>query len=374
MRFCRLLSSVALALTVTFPALLLAQSNSSALASPQTLTLAQAETTALANQPRMLAAQERARAAADQIRKARSGYFPTIGFNTTGAQVADADTATAAGNITTSSLSGRFAYGGNLTQMVTDFGRTNALVGRARDDSEAQQDLATLTRAQVRLNVREAYYQVLGAEAVLHAAQAAQANRSLVSRQLSALAQSQLRSTLDVQFANVLVDEAQLAVVRAQSAVAQKRTHLATTMGLQQPVSAKLDDIAASSEALPAAPDGLLQQAQRQRADLNAAEARHHAAQKFTAAEKRLSYPTLNILATAGQIPYHDYTLHDSYAAAGFNLSIPILTVACSPRNVPRPRMRPMPALTMYSNCDWKSASKFGMPGIALKRPGKASM
>ena len=324
MRFCRQLSSVALALAVTFPALLLAQSNSPALASSQTLALAQAETAALANQPRMLAAQERARAAADQIRKTRSRYFPAIGFNATGAQVADADTATAAGNITTSSLSGRFAYGGNLTQMVTDFGRTKALVGRARDDSEAQQDLATLTRAQVRLNVREAYYQVLGAEAVLRAAQAALANRSLVYRQLSALAQSQLRSTLDVQFANVLVDEAQLAVVRAQSVVAQKRARLATSMGLQQPVTAKLEDIAASSEALPPAPDGLLQQAQGQRADLNAAEARQHAAQKFTAAEKRLSYPTLNILAAAGQIPYHDYTLHDSYAAAGFNLSIPI--------------------------------------------------
>jgi outer membrane protein len=290
----------------------------------ETLTLARAETIAVANQPRMLAAQQRAEAAANQIRESRSEYFPTAGFNATGVRVADPDTAIAAGNITTSSISDRFAYGGNLSQLVTDFGRTSALVSRARDDAAAQQDLATLTRAQVRLNVREAYYQVLGAEAVLRAAQAAQANRQLIARQLSELAQSQLRSTLDVQFATVLVNQAALAMVRAQSLVAQNRAHLATTMGLQRPVSAKLSDVSPASESLPAAPGDLLPQAQSDRADLKAAEAQQSAAQHFAAAQRRLSYPTLNVLAAAGEIPYHDSTLHDSYAAAGFNLKIPL--------------------------------------------------
>lgn len=325
MRLYRWLSSAVLVLTIAAPLFVRAQATASAPNPSQTLTLAEAEAIALANQPRLLASQERARAAVDQIRAARSEYFPTVAFNATGARVADPDTATAAGNITTSSLSDRFAYGGNLTQLVTDFGRTSALVGRARDDAQAQQDLETLTRAQVRLNVREAYYRVLGAEAVLRAAQAAQVNRQLVARQLGALAQSQLRSTLDVQFANVLVSEAELAVVRAQSTVAQERAHLATVMGFGQPVTAKLSDIPASSEILPQLANGLLQQAQTQRADLNAAESQQHAAQKFAAAEKRLSYPTLNVLATAGEIPYHDYTLHDNYAAAGFNLNIPVL-------------------------------------------------
>ena len=293
-------------------------------ATSQTITLSEAEAAALANQPRMLAAQLRARAYAERVREARSGLFPTVGFNTTGVRVADTGTSTAAGNITTSSISDRFAYGGSLAQLVTDFGRTSALVGSARSTAEAQTDLATLTRAQVRLNVREAYYQVLGAEAVLRAAQAAQANRQLISRQLSALAQSQLRSTLDVNFANVLESEAELAVVRAQSTVAQQRTRLATAMGLQQPITAALSDVAPSNEALPPAPDTLLQQAQAQRADLSAAQAQQHAAQEFASSEKRLSYPTLNILAAAGEVPFHDHTLHDNYAAAGFNLNVPV--------------------------------------------------
>jgi len=300
-----------------------AQSGSTTINS-QSLTLSDAETVALTNQPRMLAAQLRARAYTQRVFEARAGFLPTVGFNTTGVRVADAGTSTAAGNITTSSISDRFAYGGNLTQLITDFGRTSALVSSARSTAEAQSDLATLTRAQVRLNVREAYYQVLGAEAVLRAAQAAQANRQLISRQLSELAKSQLRSTLDVNFANVLESEAELAVVRAQSAVAQQRVRLATTMGLQQPITVPLNDVSLTKDALPFSPDDLLRQAQSQRADIKAVQAEQHAAQQFATAEKRLSYPTLNLLAAAGDIPFHDHTLHDNYAVAGFNLNIPV--------------------------------------------------
>lgn len=323
MKFCK--AFLLAGLLVCCTELCNAQSQSSTAAAQHTLTLDQAETTAVANQPRMLAAQLRAKASAERIREERSGFMPTVAFNATGVRVADAGTSTAAGNITTSSISDRFAYGGNLAQMVTDFGRTRALVSSAKDTAQAQSDLATLTRAQVRLNVREAYYQVLGAEAVLRAAEAARTNRALVVRQLSALAQSQLRSTLDVNFASVLESQAELAVVRAQSMVAQQRAALATAMGLDNPVTAALQDTAAATIALPpASPEDLMQQAQTQRADLSAAQSEQNAAQKFAMAEKRLSYPTLNVLAAAGDIPYHDHTLHDNYAAAGFNLNIPV--------------------------------------------------
>ena len=278
---------------------------------------------ALANQPRILAAQLRSRASLQRIREARSFYLPTAVFNATGVRVADPGTATAAGNITTSSISDRFAYGGNLTQLVTDFGRTSALVGSQRSNAQAQADFATLTRAQVRLNVRDAYYQVLGGEAVLRAAQASQANRHLIARQLNALAQGQLRSTLDVNFAEVLASEADLAVVQAQSVVAQQRARLTTAMGATRTLAAALVEPMAP-QPLASDPDALVPQAQGQRADVSAVEAQQHAAQQFAAAERKLSYPTLNVLGAAGQIPFHDHTLQGDYAAAGFNLNIPI--------------------------------------------------
>jgi outer membrane protein len=292
--------------------------------SPPILTLDQAATTALANQPRLLAAQLRARAFAKRIVETRSGYMPQVAFNATGVRVADTGTSTAAGNITTSAISDRFAYGGNLAQLVTDFGRTSALVSSARATADAQSDIATLTRAQVRLTVIEAYYRVLGSEAVLRAAQAAQTNRQLISRRLSALADSELRSTLDVNFAKVLESEADLAVVRAESTVAQQRVKLATAMGISAPVTSQLQEPSASSDSLPPDAESFMKTAGEYRADLNAAKAQQLAANKFALSERRMSYPTLNILAAAGQVPFHDHTLHDDYAAAGFNLNIPI--------------------------------------------------
>jgi outer membrane protein len=288
-----------------------------------TMTLAQAESIAVANQPRLLAAQLRTRASAQRVREARSGLFPTIAFNATGVAVADTGTSTAAGALTTSSISDRFAYGGNLVQLVTDFGRTSALVGAERSLADAQKDMTTLTAAQIRLNVRSAYFQVMGAEAVLHAAREAQGNRQLIVRQISALAGSQLRSTLDVSFASVLESEAELAVVRAESSVQQQRTRLASAMGQLQPVTATLVEEQLPSQ-LPPDPSSYLAQADVQRADLNAAIAQQHAASRFADSERRLSYPTLNALGAAGQIPFHDHTLQGNYAAAGFNLSIPV--------------------------------------------------
>ncbi len=290
---------------------------------PQLLTLAQAEAIAVANQPRILAARLRAQSSAQRVREARAGLLPTIAFNATGATVADTGTATAAGALTTSSVSDRFAYGGNLVQLITDFGRTSALISSQHSLADAQQDRATLTTAQVRLDVRTAYFQIMGAEAVLRAAREAQANRQLISRQIGALAQSQLRSTLDVSFAGVLESEAELAVVQAESAVQQQRAHLATAMGQTQPITAPLAEEPLPTP-LPPDPASFLADALAQRADLSEASSRQQAADRYASAERRLSYPTLNALGAAGSIPYRDHTLQDSYAAAGFNLNIPV--------------------------------------------------
>ncbi len=288
------------------------------------LTLDDAEKIAIRNQPRLLAAQLRARESLQRVLQVQSAFRPSLAFNATGVRVVDVGTSLASGNLTTSAVSNRFSYGGGLTQLVTDFGRTSALVGSARSDAEAQADLATLSRARVRLNVREAYYQVLGAESVLRAAQAAQTNRHLIAHQLGALAQSELRSTVDANFAEVLASEADLAVVRAESMVARQRAHLATALGATQTITALLVD-PPTPDALPASPDALLAEAQQKRADVQAAHARQAAAQHLADAEHRLRYPTLAVLGSAGQIPFHDRTLQGDFAAAGFNLNIPIL-------------------------------------------------
>lgn len=287
------------------------------------LTLQMAEETALKNQPRIAAAELRRQAAQQRVIEGRSSFLPAAIFNATGVRVADTSTSTAAGALTTSSISDRFAYGGTLTQLVTDFGRTSALVSSARYRVQSQADLVTLNRAQVRLAVRQAYCGVLGAEAVVKAAKQALANRHLITHQITILANSQLRSTLDVNFAAVVESQAELTVVRAQSVVEQQRSRLATVMAQDTTVNLPLADLPLP-ELKVVDPADLANNAQGNRADLNAARLDQKAAAELTLAERRLHYPTLQVLGAAGQIPFHDHTLQGDYAAAGFNLNIPV--------------------------------------------------
>ena len=89
------------------------------------------------------------------------------------------------------------------------------------------------TRAQVLLEVSQAYYQALAADSVLKAAQAAVANRTLTLRQVRALAASLLKSTVDVSFAEVALSEAELQLYRAENDVQAGRARLAAALGFE---------------------------------------------------------------------------------------------------------------------------------------------
>jgi len=289
------------------------------------LTLADAEARAIQTHPRIAAASLRAEAAGRIVAEEKSAYFPSVGANLTGALVADTGTATAAGNLTTSSISNRLAGGGNLLQMVTDFGRTNARVRSARFQQNSMELNTADTRAQIILGVREAYYSVLSSEAALSAVQETLKNRQLTLRQVTLQAEGLLKSTLDVSFAQVLESEAELAVVQAEDLVRENRAQLASSMGETTDVTATLVDQPQLPGLSPDL-DQLIKQAEDQRPDIRAVEMKVRSAEENAEAEKRLSLPTVNVLGAAGEIPEHDRTLKDNYAAVGFNINVPLFT------------------------------------------------
>jgi outer membrane protein len=289
------------------------------------LTLAQAERIALLNHPRIASEDLRAQASTKRVSAQKAAYYPTVAGNLTGTLVADPGTATAAGNLTTSSISNRFATGFGLLQMVTDFGRTSALVNSAQFQAKAQQQVAAKMRQQVLTNVRESYFRVLSSEAVLKATQEALDNRRLTLRQVTVLQESQLKSTLDVNFAQVLESEAELAVYRAENNVRESRAALGAAIGSPQSVNVTLADEPSPPQLEPDV-ESLVTLAQQQRPDLMEMDANSSAAHQFARAESDLRNPTVNLLAAAGEIPEHDHTLHDNYAAAGVNINIPIFT------------------------------------------------
>jgi outer membrane protein len=291
-------------------------------ASGPTLSLADAEARTLKNQPRLAAESLRAQALGKRVEQSRSAYFPQLAANLTAVQ-ANGDTAVAAGAVTTSSISTRVAGGATLTQLVTDFGRTREMVRSSRLTAQAGLQQTEDVKQQILRDIDLAYFATEAAESVAGTAQAVLSFRQTSLRQLSALAQNQLRSTLDVQFAQVLVSEARMAVVQADSRVQEARAQLAAAMGeddvrdyvLTEPPQPPLldDDVAV-----------YVREALATRPDLKVLQLQALAARQYANSEGKLSYPTINLLGTAGEVPVRDQTLHQSYGAAGLNISIPV--------------------------------------------------
>jgi len=291
---------------------------------PVNMTLAQAEELALKAHPRIASGAFLAGAASKEVSEARSAYYPSASVNITAAAAND-QTTLGAGNLQTSSLNSRFASGVNIVQLVTDFGRTNSLVKAAHFHYQAANDNVLNIRARILLAVRRAYFGVLSADSVLRAAKATLQTRQLTLRQVSALAQSSLRSTLDVTFSQVLVSEAQLAVDQAENDAQASRAALAATLGSDNVPNYLLEDQALPS-VLSADVPAFVTAALRDRPDFNLVKNNRDAAYQLAQAEKKLSYPTVSLLATSGAIPDHDHTIaRDNYEAAGVNVNIPLL-------------------------------------------------
>jgi outer membrane protein len=290
---------------------------------PRRLTLSEAEQIALHNHPRISSANFLADAAKSIVTESRAPLYLSLSGNVTSVG-AEHNSTLAAGTVQTSSLYSRVAAGVTLTQLITDFGRTSNLVESAKLRAAAQQQVVENTRAAILIAVDQAYYQALAADTVLRVAQAVVENRRLTLRQVQALAQSSLKSTLDVSFAEVAVSDAELALFRAENDAQASRARLAASLGTAQTEQFELVD-----EPLPpvleADPEVNVAQALKQRPDLATLQLNRDAALRFARAEKALRHPTVSFMGVAGALPATDPRLHGTYSAAGVNVSVPIL-------------------------------------------------
>jgi outer membrane protein len=236
---------------------------------------------------------------------------------------ADNGSRLAAGGLNNPVVYNRLGTGLSIGQMITDFGRTGNLARSATLRAEAQDQAAESTRSQVLLRTGAAYFGVLRARAVLQVAAQTVAARQLVVDQVSALAESKLKSTLDVSFAKVNLADAKLLQVRAQNESAAAQADLAAAMGLPGETTFDL-----SEEALPAPlPDrvaDLVRQAMADRPDLKDLRLQESAARRFTRAEHSLYFPSVGVVGTAGFAPAAHETVPGRYGAIGLNVNIPI--------------------------------------------------
>ena len=286
------------------------------------LTLAEARRTALQNNPLFTAARLNAAAAYQVPAEYRANYSPNLYSSITGVG-ADAGSRLAAGGLNNPVVYNRIGSGMSINQTITDFGRTGNLVEMANLRARAQDQVTETTRAQILLAVDRGYFGVLRAQQVLKVAQQTVGARQLVVDQVTALAESKMKSTLDVSFASVNLADARLLLSQAQNDLKAAQADLATALGLPNESAFVLGE-QSMPEALPDRVDGLVRQALRNRPELKDLRLQQSAAERFAKAEHSLYYPTVGIVGTAGFVPTGQETVPGRFGALGVNVTVPI--------------------------------------------------
>jgi outer membrane protein len=290
---------------------------------PTHLTLAQAQQLAIQNNPQFTAARYNAAAAYQTAPQYKAAYEPTVFGSLTGVG-ADNGSRLAAGGLNNPVVYNRIGTGLSIGQMITDFGRTSNLIAMAKLEATAQDQVTETTRAQILLNTSRAYFAILRAQAVLKVARQTVAARKTVSEQVTALAESKLKSSLDVSFANVNLADANLLLVQAQNDLKASEADLAAAMGLPNESGFVLEEEPIPAP-MPDRVDELIREALQNRPELKGLRLQESAAERFTKAEHALYYPSLGVVGTAGFVPTGYSTIPSRYGAIGMNVSIPIL-------------------------------------------------
>lgn len=296
---------------------------------PQTLNLQQAEQLAIQNHPQIQAAAYLANAAKAQVTQAKSAYYPLAYGSATGSY-AENNTRIGAGGLNSPRVFDRYGNGLSVNQLVTDFGRTHELVKSSSEHAQSQEENVVTTREDTLLQVDQAYYGVLRAKAVLAVAEETVKSRQVVSDQVTELEKNKIKSGLDVSFANVNLSQSQLLLIQAQNDLQASFAQLAVALGYSDQRTFQLSD-----QPLPPAPPSdvapLIQQALRDRPELIGQRFAVQSAQSYTTAQRDLWFPTVSAVGVAGLVPVvaagglGPTTLPaPRYAAAGFNVNIPI--------------------------------------------------
>ena len=294
----------------------------------QRLTVQDAEALALKNNPQISVFRLLALASKQVTREAKSAYYPNL-YGSLTAVKPEQGSRIAAGSLNNPIVYERAAGGLTLSQLITDFGRTNNLVATSALRAKAADMNSVATVDQVKLAVDQAFYNALQTVALLKVAEQTVAARQLVSDQITTLFQNKLRSQLDVSFANANLAQARLLLLDAQNNQQAALSSLSEILGYssQQPF-----DLVDSAEQLKPPPDSvskLVDEALSNRPEIAAQSYEYQAAQHFQKAERDLLFPRVDALGVVGRTPYSNTLAGISpfaswYGAVGVNVNIPI--------------------------------------------------
>ena len=292
--------------------------------SADTLSLSAARALALKMHPSITSAELRALAAKEATTEVRAGFFPFISANATAVGTGETVTRLASGTLSNSQIYDHVGVGATVSQLITDFGKTANLTAAAKLRARAADSNVAVVRAQLLLEVDSTYFAALEARAVKAVAAKTLANRQQLFEQISALAQNQLKSELDIRFAQVGVSEARLLVAKADDDWQSALATLASLLGQRTKVTAELLETPAPMDDLPADAEPLTDLALRQRPELTRQRSERDAAQDVATAAKDARLPSISATGSAGVVPIRNVHFDHDYAAADVNVNLPL--------------------------------------------------
>ena len=292
-------------------------------AAGQPLTLKDAEALAISNNPQISVSRLVALASQQVTREVKSSFWPAAVADLTGVD-AEANSRISAGGLNNPIIYERAAGGVTVSQLITDFGRTQNLAASASFSAKAEQQNALATRQQILLAVNQAFFNALQTHAVLKVAEETVSARQVVADQIGALAKNKLKSDLDLSFANVNLAQAKLLQLDAQNNDKAALANLSAVLGYPSVHEFVLQDVAETAAPPPGDVDGLISAAFTTRPELLALDFQYRSAQKFKTAERDLMLPSLRAVGTVGGAPVRNDHLPSWYGAVGANLDIPV--------------------------------------------------
>jgi outer membrane protein len=290
----------------------------------QRLTRTEAEQMAIKNNPRIGISHLLSLAQHQVVRETRSSDLPNLSGNVTAVNAHDGGRVSA-GPLTASRLLDHAGAGANLSQLITDFGRTHNLIASAKLQEKAQNANALATTADIVLATDQAFYNALQAQALLRVAKQNVDTRQATETQVSQLTKNNLKSTLDLSFADVNLSQAKLLQLDAEDNADSTMAALDEVLGLDKQMTYDLVEGAAPLQPPPPDIDPLIQLAIQQRPDLQALQYDQQAEDKFSHAQRDQMLPTISAAGTAGGVPVRsDLYTTNWWGAIGVNMSVPI--------------------------------------------------
>jgi outer membrane protein len=289
------------------------------------LTRLQAEQMALKNNPRISVSRLLALAQHQVVRESRAAELPTATGSIT-AMDANDGSRVSAGSLTASRLFEHAGAGGVATQLITDFGRTRNLVASSKLQEKAQNANVMATTEDIVAATDQAFYNALQAQALLRVAGQNVDTRQTTETQVNQMTKNNLKSTLDLSFADVNLSQAKLLLLDARNNDESTMAALDAVLGLDRRVVYQLEDETTPLQPPPPDAEPLIQLALRQRPDLQALNYDQQAAVKFSHAQRDQMFPSISVAGTAGSVPIRpgQYYTANWWGGIGVNMNIPI--------------------------------------------------